>query len=306
MAIMIPDGCPSKASAGEKRLFNLFRNLLPDNFAAWYEPVVKGRYPDFVLLADSFGLLVIEVKGWYAKHIQQVTDTEVQRLVAEGDQTHVETEINPVRQVREYMYSLVDLLKQQPLLRNNEGEHQGKLVFPCGYGVLFTNIKRAEAEQGGWASVFPPNQVLFRDELDSLESANSDRETIRRLGQMFLLSFPSDPLTEDQLKTIRGVIHKEVVVKSWPASKTSLPTGQEPPEGAAVLEVLDPTQEQAAKTIGDGHRIIAGVAGSGKTILLQARAKLLATEGPHKRILLLCYNRVLGTYLKGVFTDDPA
>jgi superfamily I DNA/RNA helicase len=71
-----------------------------------------------------------------------------------------------------------------------------------------------------------------------------------------------------------------------------------------VLEVLDPTQEQAAKTIGDGHRIIAGVAGSGKTILLQAHAKLLATEGPHKRILLLCYNRVLGNYLKGAFADD--
>jgi hypothetical protein len=129
MAIMIPDVCPSKADAGEKRLFNLFLKLLPDNFGVWYEPVVKGRYPDFVLLADSFGLLVIEVKGWYAKQIQQVTDTEVQRLVTEGDQTHVVTEINPVRQVREYMYSLVDLLKQQPLLRNNKGSIKASWSF---------------------------------------------------------------------------------------------------------------------------------------------------------------------------------
>jgi len=67
MAIMIPDSCPTKASQGEKRLYKLFQDLLPDNFSAWYEPVVQGRYPDFTLLADTFGLLVLEVKGWYPK-----------------------------------------------------------------------------------------------------------------------------------------------------------------------------------------------------------------------------------------------
>ena len=47
MAIMIPDSCPSKATAGEKRAFGLLRDGLPDHFVAWYEPVVAGRYPDF-------------------------------------------------------------------------------------------------------------------------------------------------------------------------------------------------------------------------------------------------------------------
>ena len=46
-----------------------------------------------------------------------------------------------------------------------------------------------------------------------------------------------------------------------------------------VLEVLDPTQEQAAKTIGDGHRIIAGVAGWGKTILLQILRQAAGRRG---------------------------
>ncbi len=40
MAIMIPDSCPSRATAGEKRTYGLLRDLLPDNFIAWYEPVV--------------------------------------------------------------------------------------------------------------------------------------------------------------------------------------------------------------------------------------------------------------------------
>jgi hypothetical protein len=35
MAIMIPDSCPSKATAGEKRTFGLLRDGLPDHFSAW-------------------------------------------------------------------------------------------------------------------------------------------------------------------------------------------------------------------------------------------------------------------------------
>jgi superfamily I DNA and RNA helicase len=43
-------------------------------------------------------------------------------------------------------------------------------------------------------------------------------------------------------------------------------------------------------------RIVYGVAGSGKTVLLIAREKLLA-EDPEKRILVLCYNRLLAQHL---------
>ncbi len=306
MAIMIPDSCPSKASAGEKRLFRLFQNLLPDSFRVWYEPVVKGRYPDFIVLADFFGLVVLEQKGWSAKQVQKVTDTEVQHLVTEDGKSHVETDVNPLRKVRDYMYSLMDLLKRQPLLRHANGDHQGKLAFPCGYGVLFTSIKRVEAEEAGWAGLFPPDQVLFRDELDALEVGRNDREVIARLGKMFTVDFAFEPLAEDQLKTIQGVIHKEVVIKARPARDTSVPLGHVTPPGAQVFEVLDQEQEQMAKSIGDGHRVFAGVAGSGKTVLLVARAKLLSAQAPEKRILLLCYNRALGTYLRAAFAGDPA
>jgi superfamily I DNA and RNA helicase len=56
------------------------------------------------------------------------------------------------------------------------------------------------------------------------------------------------------------------------------------------LAVLDLRQERNARALGDGHRIVYGVAGSGKT------AKLLA-EDPEKRILILCYNRLLAQHL---------
>ena len=87
-------------------------------------------------------------------------------------------------------------------------------------------------------------------------------------------------MTPAQVDVLRSVIHPNIVIK----------------ETDTDLAVLDLRQERNARAIGDGHRIVYGVAGSGKTVLLIARAKLLS-EDPEKRILMLCYNRLLASHL---------
>ncbi len=111
MAGMVPDSCPSRATVGEKRLYGLLRDALPDHFTAWYEPEVAGRHPDFTLLADDFGLLVLEVKGWYAGQIARANDDEVELHRTEGGTTKVEVHANPNRQAREYVLALMDRLR---------------------------------------------------------------------------------------------------------------------------------------------------------------------------------------------------
>jgi hypothetical protein len=66
-----------------------------------------------------------------------------------------------------------------------------------------------------------------------------------------------------------------------------------------IMRVMDLQQEQLARSLGDGHRVIHGVAGSGKTMILGYRAEHLAqTQGPgSKPILVLCYNEPLGVKL---------
>ena len=64
-----------------------------------------------------------------------------------------------------------------------------------------------------------------------------------------------------------------------------------------TLKLLDIEQEQTAQSMGAGHRLIFGVAGSGKTILLVARARYLAINNPNWRILILCYNVLLREYI---------
>jgi hypothetical protein len=47
------------------------------NEVAYYEPVVADRYPDFIVIIPSVGLLIIEAKGWYPNHILEAINNEV-------------------------------------------------------------------------------------------------------------------------------------------------------------------------------------------------------------------------------------
>jgi len=69
-----------------------------------------------------------------------------------------------------------------------------------------------------------------------------------------------------------------------------------------IMRVMDLQQEQLARSLGDGHRVIHGVAGSGKTMILGYRAEYLARASTptSKPILILCYNEPLAVKLASV------
>jgi len=46
-----------------------------------------------------------------------------------------------------------------------------------------------------------------------------------------------------------------------------------------IVRVMDLQQEQLARSMGEGHRVIHGVAGSGKTMILGYRAQSTAPAG---------------------------
>ena len=56
-----------------------------------------------------------------------------------------------------------------------------------------------------------------------------------------------------------------------------------------IIRIMDVQQEQLARSLGSGHRVIHGVAGSGKTLILGYRAELLAATSSNPT-LILCYN----------------
>ena len=84
MAQMIPETIPSKASQGEKNLFAALKLQLPDAFIVWYEPTIDRLLPDFVILGPTFGLLILEVKGWFANNIESASHDFFCDPISEG------------------------------------------------------------------------------------------------------------------------------------------------------------------------------------------------------------------------------
>lgn len=73
-----------------------------------------------------------------------------------------------------------------------------------------------------------------------------------------------------------------------------------------LIKRLDKQQEDLATRIGSGHRLLSGVAGSGKTLILLTRARILAQQHPDYKILILCYNICLSSYIKSILKEDKA
>lgn len=151
MAQTIPETIPAKASQGEKLLFEILKTKLPQDFIVWYEPEIKGFYPDFVILGATFGLLILEVKGWYANRIVRL-DTQVCDVKYRGrdGNERVKACKTPLRQGHEYYATITDRLEGYSILRRMDGPYKGTLAFPIGVGAVMSNI--ATNAPGIWIS----------------------------------------------------------------------------------------------------------------------------------------------------------
>jgi hypothetical protein len=301
MALTIPDDIPSNASKGEKRLFNILKAKLPDDFIVWYEPrLQKNLYPDFTILSPAFGLLIIEVKGWYAHQVEEAGERYFKVKTKQG---YLESQQSPLRQAHDYYCTAADRFKGYPILRQQSGNYEGKLAFPVGVGAIMSNITEGQAHEEYIDKFLERPYVAYRDELLEWESFTPEM-LIGRLRDMFKVYFDFPALTVDQVNTIKGCLHPETRIREKPATPESVPPGVDLPEGSSVVVPLDLDQERLARNMKDGHRLISGVAGSGKTLILLARAKVLANRLLDQRILILCFNITLAAHLRSLLHGD--
>jgi hypothetical protein len=301
MALTIPETIPHGASQGEKRLFKVLQAKLPDNFTVWYEPrLQKNLYPDFVILSPSFGLLILEVKGWYAGKVEEAGERFFKVWNKYGV---LESHKAPLRQAHDYYRAAADRFKGYPVLRHPEGDYEGRLVFPVGTGAVMSNMTEAQAHEECIDTFLERPFVAYRDELLKWESFAPER-LIQRLWDMFKTPFTFPLLTGDQINTIKGCLHPETIIREVEATAESVPEGFELPDDSKVVIPLDIDQERLARSMNGGHRLISGVAGSGKTLILLARAKALANGLLDQRVLILCFNITLAAHLRSLLHSD--
>ncbi len=282
-------------TGGEKRFSERLEQKLENDYLLWYDVPIgrKQRRPDFVVFHPRRGLLVLEVKDW---KVDTILQADKDQFTLRTDRGSVK-EVSPLLQARTYAAEVCAQLQQDPaLLHPPSSRHAGKLAMPWAYGVVLANIGRQQFIEGDLGEVLPEHLVLCRDEIFDSVDAEAFQE---RLWAMFPQVFPL-ALTLPQIDRVRWHLFPELRVDPG-ASQFGLSLG--PPVAASkalqipeLIKVMDAQQEQLARSLGDEHRIIHGVAGSGKTMILGFRAMQLA-QALDKPILVLCYNKTLAARL---------
>lgn len=300
MAQLIPNlsTCLSRMTSGEKRLARRFEAFLEEDYLCWYDIPVgrRRRYPDFIVLHPSRGLLFLEVKDWKLDTIKKISKSRVELLTDNGRVTVS----NPIEQVRQCAYQVINQLELDDQLVNQSGDYTGKLKFPYGYGVVFTNIsreplKKALTPEG--EQLLPDHMLLCKNEM----TENEDPEAFQNiLWGMFNYAF-NQQLSLPEIERIRWHLFPELRIDDeqleFDIEEEQYGPNTNPDSIPEIIRVMDLQQEQLARNLGMGHRVIHGVAGSGKTMILGFRAVQLA-EVMSKPILVLCFNVALAARLR--------
>ena len=307
MAIILPSlhSKNLKLTQGERRFGTCLLRNLEDDYHCWVNVQVgpKQRRPDFIVLHPGRGILVLEVKDWKLATIQQMD-----RLTAEIHTDHgLKTVVNPLEQARSYAIEITGLLERDPLLvQQEQGRYHGNLLLPWGFGVVLTDITRKQFEDAELDQAIPGDKVICKDEM--IESVDAEAFQ-KRLWGMFNYSF-GGILSLARIDRVRWHLFPEIRIQQGNLFDAAS-DGADPQQSIAkvlpdMVKVMDMEQEKLARNLGEGHRIIHGVAGSGKTLILAYRAMYLDKLGLAKPILVLCFNKTLAAKLKQLLAERGA
>jgi hypothetical protein len=284
---------------GERRTAERLEQKLDADYLLWYDVAVgpKHQHPDFVVMHPRRGILILEVKDF---RLSTLIQANKQTWDIHGDHGP-KTIPNPLEQARQYAHQVVNALERDPQLVQPEGRHKGKLAFPWSYGVALPNINRAQFHKAELAHAIEPHRVICQDEMGEQVESEALQS---RLWDMFPFMM-GGVMSLPQMDRVRWIMFPEVRVQ---VTGELFDDADEAAELPSIMRVMDLQQEQLARSLGDGHRVIHGVAGSGKTMLLGYRAEHLAKvvnikdAAASKPILILCYNEPLARQLARAMT----
>lgn len=268
----------------EIEVYEVLRRQLPSRYRVYYsspwlgteaDGTEKDGEADFVVASAETGFLVIEVKGG---GIGRDKVTGEWHSVDRWGFTHAIK--NPVSQATKSKHQILQRMKTLPELGNR--------WIGTGIAVIFPD------SSGG--------AVL--DGLDTPREKFALREEMERLGDWVRAHLEHNMGDRGQPLGPEGIAALDRMIAH--AFQLHLPL-------ATTLEsdgkkVLTATREQCEllRVLEEHRRVaIAGVAGSGKTVIAVHKAMQLAEADPEARVLLTCFNVPLGEHLKRLTARQP-
>jgi len=286
VAFLIPDNLKSRSDVPSniKRVAGAFQVGLDENVTVWYEPLydASGEKPHLVILLPDKGIVVLETLDIKAGGVLGVLRDRI-RVSRDGQEIEVE---NPIERAERLSKTLLKRIE-------NENRLNG-LKVPVSAGAIFPYLTVDDATKNGIDKIIPLDKCIFKVVIDSAIAGSGEAQLLRSFIKMFGEGeLSAQEIPKDMETILRGIIHPEIVIDN----DVQLNLFQPPEGGEDIIRVMDRQQEAIAKSLGEGHRVIRGVAGSGKTLILLYRARYLAARYPKHRFLFTCFTKSLAGQL---------
>jgi hypothetical protein len=256
------------------------------------------RPPDAVLVDPTAGVHVVEVKGVTLDQIEAIEPGGLLKIRYGG---LVVPQKNPVAQARNAMFDIRDAAA-----RSCDGE----LTLPFKYWVVLPSIGRAAWFARWGDGAFAPPELLFAEDLPGL-AVNLLEAGRRALANHGLTQWPADQLAPVWRAFGDSSVLYHPPEEREPRRVPEATLGELFDEAADAYKVLSEDQQRlSAQDWSGGPRLVRGVAGSGKTIVLAnnlarrlARGlgetgSLLEEMDRRPRLLAVCYNRTLVPFIR--------
>ncbi len=310
------------ATHGEETVLDILSHTLPESFLVYVECPLPHtgmeRMPDLIILTAS-GVVVLEVKDWV-----EVVEADKFHATIRTRAQELRQEKSPVRQAREMAEILATLLQQSPHLLDG----RRKLRIPWGYAAVFPNLRLDVIEElrrpWGVAYVLSLGDLQARVVTKRLQATlphdytlqREDTEAIRAIvNPSVSISVRAAP---KERRVVLDRVQEQIVAEPPPPVRVPEPKPAPPPAVQPVLipepapaavpepaaaEVLPRQVERAMFDL--SIRLVRGVAGSGKTLVLIQRARYLAAQHPSWQIAVVTFNAALGSVLQASLKGIP-
>ena len=254
--------------AGERKVILFFDRLLPEGWEIYIQPHLNGLRPDLVLLHPEHGIAVFEVKDWDLDAMEYSFEGNPPTLhaVSDGKRFSKQAE-NPLEKVILYKEEIHNLYCPSLPSRSGFGAITAGVIFPRASDA---KLKEVFGDVYGEELRRPQNILAGKEGLSS-----------GRLESIY-------PLHSRHSQSMTPEVAREL--RSWLVEPTVSS------EQRAPLPLDSEQKEFVTSRTASGYRRIKGAAGSGKTLVLAARAAELAREG--KQVLVVTFNITLLNYLR--------
>jgi len=267
---------------GERIVFDLFNAHLSFEWEIYLQPHLNGLRPDFVLLHPQVGIAVFEVKDW---NLQAMKYSVMERtgkspiLLGEkdGKQFSLQNQ-NPIEKIYRYKQEIHELYCPRIDGKSGFAAITAGVIFPFATDESVKQLFSKSLRHRGMDKYPQYNPLTGANSVQAGDINSVFPESIRKFSK-----FMNDDLAKD--------------LRNWLVEPDFAATQRQPLE-------LDRTQLSFVKTrTKSGYRRIKGAAGSGKSLILAARAAELLGEG--KEVLVVTFNITLLHYLMDISVRWP-